>query len=176
MFIVEVPLPCRKTILDRTGGNNEYRQYHGSGSDNFGGSRHRTRECAGRYPITQKIGTQEKLVDSEGAVIQGWTVTNLHPSSDVIPYQPHGRLWEATATDRAIRGTVTPLVADFNARAANGQTYPELGNVATAQGVNPGNIPQGQQTTGKLYFDVVGENPNGVVYNSGGRDLLVWTH
>lgn len=130
---------------------------------------------ADNYPVNQNFGTQERLNDADGAVITGWTVSNLHPSNDPIPYQPHGKLWEATATVKAIRGTVTPLVADFNARAANGQNYPELGNVATAQGVNPANVPQGQQTTGKLYFDVVGPNPNSVVYNAGGRDLLIWT-
>ena len=33
---------------------------------------------------------------------------------------------------------------------------------------------QGGRATGKLYFDVVGPPPNGVVYNAGGRDLLFW--
>ncbi len=131
--------------------------------------------AADNYPINQKFGTQEQLNDSGGAVVTGWTVSNLHPSTDSIPYQPHGKLWEATATVKAIKGTVTPLVADFNARSGNGQNYPELGNVATAQGVNPASIPQGQQKTGKLYFDVVGPNPGSVVYNAGGRDLLIWT-
>jgi Domain of unknown function (DUF1942) len=27
---------------------------------------------------------------------------------------------------------------------------------------------------GANYFDVVGETPDGVVYNAGGRDLLFW--
>lgn len=126
-------------------------------------------------PVTQNFGTQETLNVGDGTVVAGWTVSGLHPSNDPIPYQPHGKLWEATATVKAIRGTVTPIVADFNARAASGQNYPELGDVATAQGVNPGAIPQGQETTGKLYFDVVGPNPDMVVYNSGGHDVLKWT-
>lgn len=126
-------------------------------------------------PVSQNFGTQESLNSAGGTVIAGWTVSNLEPSNDPIPYQPHGKLWEATATVKAIRGTVQPIVADFNAHSANGQNYPELGNVATAQGVNPASIPQGQQTTGKLYFDVVGPNPNMVVYNTGGQDVLEWT-
>lgn len=130
---------------------------------------------ADNYPVIKKFGNQETLVDSDGAVLTGWTVSNLRPSNDAIPYQPHGRLWEADATVRAIRGTVTPIIPDFNARAANGQDYPELANVATAEGINPSNVPEGQQHSGKLYFDVDGPNPDGVVYNAGGRDLLEWT-
>ena len=34
--------------------------------------------------------------------------------------------------------------------------------------------PPGGSTTGKLYFDVVGDTPNSVVYNDGVQDLLVW--
>jgi Domain of unknown function (DUF1942) len=30
--------------------------------------------------------------------VQGWTITDLKPSSDSIPYAPQGTLWEATAT------------------------------------------------------------------------------
>ena len=55
--------------------------------------------------------------------------------------------------------------SDFNARARNGETYRVLFGAATPQGVNPATIAQGQQTTGKLYFDVtgavfvIGQNP-----------------
>jgi Domain of unknown function (DUF1942) len=38
-------------------------------------------------------------VDAGGAVVQGWTVNDLRPSSDVIAYPVRGRLWEAPATD-----------------------------------------------------------------------------
>ena len=34
--------------------------------------------------------------------------------------------------------------------------------------------PPGGQSSGKLYFDVVGDVPNSVVYNDGVQDLLVW--
>ncbi|MGV0716367.1 MPT63 family protein [Mycolicibacterium sp. XJ662] len=121
---------------------------------------------------TLTLGTQGKLVD--GNVIQGWTVDNLQPSSDPIPYNVQGTLWEITANDQAIQGTVIPIVSNLNARAANGETYRALFGVATPQGVNPAAIPQGEQTTGKVYFDVTGAEPNSIVYNAGGQDLIVW--
>lgn len=121
---------------------------------------------------TLPLGDQGKLVD--GNVIQGWTVDNLQPSSDAIPYAVQGTLWEATANDQAIQGAVTPIVSNLNARAADGQTYQALFGVATPQGVNPATLPQGEQTTGKVYFDVTGAEPNSVVYNAGGQDLIVW--
>ncbi|KUI05856.1 MPT63 family protein [Mycobacterium sp. IS-3022] len=122
---------------------------------------------------TQTLGSQGKLVD--GAVIQGWTITDLKPSSDVIPYPVTGQLWEATATDQAIQGSATPIVSNLNARAADGQTYRALFGAATPQGVNPATLAQGQQTSGKVYFDVTGAAPDSVVYNTGGQDRLVWT-
>jgi Domain of unknown function (DUF1942) len=121
---------------------------------------------------TQTIGSQGKLVD--GNVIQAWTISDLQPSSDTIPHQVRGTLWEATATDQAIQGSATPIVSNLNARSQNGQTYRALFGAATPQGVNPATLPQGAQTTGKVYFDVTGEKPDSVVYNAGGQDLLVW--
>ncbi|GAT11406.1 protein of unknown function [Mycolicibacterium novocastrense] len=108
-------------------------------------------------------------------MIQGWTITNLMPSSDVIPYPVTGTLWEATATDQAIQGSATPIVANLVARTADGQTCRSLFEVATPQGVNPSTLAQGQETSGKVYFDVTGATPDRVVYNAGGQDLLVWT-
>jgi hypothetical protein len=121
---------------------------------------------------TQTIGSEGKLVD--GNVIQAWTISDLKPSTDVIPYQVSGTLWEATATDEAIQGAATPIVSNLNARAESGQTYRALFGVATPQGVNPATLGQGQETTGKVYFDVTGDKPESVVYNGGGQDLLVW--
>lgn len=121
---------------------------------------------------TQTIGSEGKLVD--GNVIQAWTISDLKPSTDVIPYQISGTLWEATATDEAIQGAATPIVSNLNARAQSGQTYRALFGVATPQGVNPATLGQGQETTGKVYFDVTGDKPETVVYNAGGQDLLVW--
>ena len=121
---------------------------------------------------TTTIGNEARLTN--GNVVQGWTITGLKPSSDVIPYPVAGTLWEATATDQAIEGSVTPIVSNLNARAKSGETYRVLFSVATPQGVNPATLAQGQQTTGKVYFDVVGDTPDSVVYNAGGQDLLVW--
>lgn len=121
---------------------------------------------------TTTLGGAAALVD--GGVTQAWSVTGLRPSTDVIPYPVQGQLWEATATDTAIVGDAQPVVSNFNARAKNGETYRALFEVATPQGVNPAVLAQGQQTSGKLYFDVVGANPDSVVYNSLGNDLLLW--
>ena len=121
---------------------------------------------------TTSVGSQAKLVD--GNVIQGWTIADLRPSSDAIPYPVAGTLWEATATDEAIQGSATPIVSNLNARARSGETYRVLFGVATPQGVNPATIGQGEKTTGKVYFDVTGDTPDAVVYSAGGQDLLAW--
>lgn len=120
----------------------------------------------------QYLGQPGELVN--GSVIQHWTITGLKPSSDVIPYRPVGTLWEATATDEAIAGTVTPIVSNLNARAENGDTYRVLFGVATEQGVNPSTIAQGEKTTGKIYFDVTGQQPDSVFYSDGGSEVLLW--
>jgi hypothetical protein len=114
---------------------------------------------------TQTIGSQGKLVD--GNVIQAWTISNLKPSTDVIPHQVSGTLWEATATDQAMQGAATPIVSNLNARAQSGQTYRALFGVATPQGVNPATLGPGEETKGKVYFDVTGDKPDSVVYNAG---------
>ena len=121
---------------------------------------------------TTTIGNEARLTN--GNVVQGWTITDLKASTDQIPYPVAGTLWEATATDQAIEGSVTPIVSNLNARAKSGETYRVLFGVATPQGVNPSTLAQGQKTTGKVYFDVVGDTPDSVVYNAGGHDLLVW--
>jgi hypothetical protein len=121
---------------------------------------------------TTTVGTQAKLVD--GNVVQGWTISDLRPSSDAIPYPVAGTLWEATATDEALQGSVTPIVSNLNARARSGETYRVLFGVATPQGVNPATLPQGEKTTGKVHFDVTGDAPDAVVYSTGGQDLLAW--
>ncbi|ORV47054.1 hypothetical protein AWC02_10175 [Mycolicibacter engbaekii] len=131
-----------------------------------------TADAGDAAPSTHPIGSQGTV--KNGDVIQGWTVSDLRPSSDAIPYQPQGTLWEATATGVAIQGTVTPVVANLGARSSSGLTYPALFTVATAQGVNPANLTQGQKTSGKVYFDVTGDAPNSAVYQGAGQDLLVW--
>ena len=82
-----------------------------------------------------------------------YTVTGLSPSSDAVPHS--GQLYEATVT---VDGGGIPIAPAFNARAESGANYRYIG----------GGAP------GKLYFDVVGDAPNSVVYNDGVQDLLVW--
>jgi Domain of unknown function (DUF1942) len=42
-------------------------------------------------------------------------------------------------------------------------------------GLNPAPIAQGSESKGTLYFDATGAPPNGVVYNDGLQDILMWT-
>lgn len=123
-------------------------------------------------PATQPIGTQGTV--PEGPGVHGWTISDLRPSSDAIPYQPRGTLWEATATDEAIQGAVFPIVANLSARSASGQNYQALFTVPTAQGIAPVALTQGQKASGKVYFDVTGDAPNSMVYQTGGNDLIRW--
>lgn len=127
----------------------------------------------GAVASTQSLGSQAHIVN--GANVQGWTVSGLKPSSDAIPYHVQGTLWEATATDEAIQGAVTPIVSNFNARSSSGQTYRALYQVATPEGVNPATLAQGDKTTGKIYFDVTGDTPNSVVFtDAADNDLATW--
>ncbi len=132
--------------------------------------------AADSYPTTASFGATQELVDASGAVVTGWTVGELEPSDDVLPgYQPVGTLYEADATVTAVKGTVTPIIANFNARAANGETYRAIFTVPTPEGVNPATLTEGASSEGELFFDVTGPVPDSVVYNAGGRDLLIWT-
>ena len=70
---------------------------------------------------------------------QRWTVSNLRASSDAIPYQPAGKLWEATATGQLSGGGV-PVIPGFAAR-TGGADYPVLWAVASSQGINPASLP-----------------------------------
>ena len=102
-------------------------------------------------------GVQETLNDyGTGAPMIGYTVMGLSPNSDAVPH--NGRLYASTVTVEGLGGWATPLIPLFNARAQSGQNYRIIG----------GGIP------GKIYFDVVGDTPNSVVYNDGVQDLLVW--
>lgn len=116
---------------------------------------------------------QQEIIDSGGSAI-GYTVSGLRPSSDAIPYPVAGQLYEATVTVDAVRGAVSPVVPFFNARAENGASYRVLANVFTPQGLSGGTVLPGESSTGKMYFDVVGDVPNSVVYNNGEHDLLGW--
>jgi hypothetical protein len=120
------------------------------------------------------FGVQETLKDfyslSNFSSEIGYTVKNLRPSRDAVPYPVGGRLYEANVTTDAVVGTVTPKVGNFLARTANGADYRAL-NVSTLSGAPLG---QGGSNSGKLYFDVVGENPDSVIFNDNFQDMLGW--
>lgn len=125
-------------------------------------------------PNIQGFGTSEPLID--GPLVTTYTVSNLQPSNVAIPgYTPKGTLYQADITARSDGGVVTPMVNDFIARGPNGQNYRVIDKVAAPGSLNPAPIPQGQESTGTLYFDVTGAPPNGVVYNDGMQDILMWT-
>lgn len=100
-------------------------------------------------------------------------MSNLKPSNDVVSWPVQGRLWEAPATVKAVKGCPKPIVGNFNARTPSGRNYQEL--AGAPQGIDPATICPPDQTSGKLYFDVIGENPDGVVYRPDGQDQLIWT-
>jgi Domain of unknown function (DUF1942) len=125
-------------------------------------------------PNIQGFGTSEQLID--GPMITSYTVSNLQPSNMSIPgYTPKGTLYQADITARSDGGTVTPMVRNFSARGPNGQTYKLIDKVEVPNGLNPAPIPQGSESRGTLYFDATGAPPNGVVYNDGLQDILIWT-
>ena len=125
-------------------------------------------------PNIQGFGTSEQLMD--GPLVTNYTVSNLQPSSVAIPgYTPKGTLYQADVTARSDGGMVTPMVNDFIARGPNGQNYRVIDKVQAPGSLNPAPIMQGNESTGTLYFDVTGAPPNGVVYNDGMQDILIWT-
>jgi hypothetical protein len=122
--------------------------------------------------ITEGLGTPETLVD--GPLQTAYTVSNLEPATVTIPgYTPKGKLWQADVHVQADSGIVTPVVSNFNARAGE-QNYRVISTKVTPDGVSPAPITQGASTSGKVYFDVTGAAPTGVVYNDGVQDVLVW--
>jgi hypothetical protein len=133
-----------------------------------------TAGSASAAPNIQGFGTSEPLID--GPMITNYTVSNLEPSTIAIPgFTPKGTLYQADVTVRSDGGLVTPQVRDFSARGPNGQTYKLIDNVEVPNGLNPAPIAQGSESKGTLYFDATGAPPNGIVYNDGLQDILMWT-
>jgi uncharacterized protein DUF1942 len=129
---------------------------------------------ASAAPNIQGFGTSEPLID--GPLVTNYTVSNLQPSNVAIPgYTPKGTLYQADVTARSDGGLVTPMVNNFIARGPNGQNYRVIDKVGAPNGLNPAPIAQGNESTGTLYFDATGAPPNGVVYNDGMQDVLMWT-
>ncbi len=127
------------------------------------------------YPIVGRLGTELTMTDTVGQVVLSWRVSNLQPSSDVMPgYPVAGKVWEATATLRAIRGSVTPAISQFNAVAPDQAAYRVLWQVASPTNISGATIPQGAQSSGKIHFDVTGPPPTTITMNNGMQDLLIW--
>lgn len=111
---------------------------------------------------------QSSEIPSPGGAID-YTVGNLQPSGH------NDGVWYSDVTAKAVSGTPTPNISDFNARAVNSSTYANMkGNETDGLPNQP--IPMGTQTTGRVYFDVkAGTAPDSVVYrDAGGADQAVW--
>jgi hypothetical protein len=129
---------------------------------------------ASASPVTGTLGTPERLMDANGAIVSSYTVTDLQPSNDIVTVPLAGHLWEATTTVNAEQGTVTPAIPFFNARAADGQNYRVLFQAIAPEGIKAQPLNPGGTSTGKIYFDVTGPAPTQVVYNDAVQDRLVW--
>ena len=103
------------------------------------------------------FGEQEQFNGPNGLPYIGYTVGKLRPSSDPVPH--NGKLFSAKLTIDGFGGNYPPYIERFGARAESGDFYPSI---------------WGASNGGKLYFDVVGDIPNSVVWNDGTRDILAW--
>ncbi|MFL0180672.1 MULTISPECIES: DUF1942 domain-containing protein [unclassified Mycobacterium] len=113
---------------------------------------------------------QTQEIQSPGGAID-YTVSDLQPSGH------NDGIWYSEVTARAVSGSPTPNIADFNARAVNSSTFAVMkGN--EVDGLPNGPIAAGSQTSGRLYFDVKnGTAPDSVVYrDAAGVDKVVWKH
>jgi Domain of unknown function (DUF1942) len=120
-----------------------------------------------------QFGTPQRLND--GVAVSEYTVENLRPSNDPVNVPVTGRLYEATVTVDAEQGIVTPAIPFFNARADNGQNYRVLFQAPAPEGISGMTLTQGNEETGKIYFDVTGAEPTTVAYNDAVADRLVWS-
>jgi Domain of unknown function (DUF1942) len=103
------------------------------------------------------FGEQERLNGPNGLPYIGYTVNNLAPSTDPVAH--NGTLYAATLMVDGFGGNTNPMIERFGARPQSGAFYPAI---------------WGASNMGKLYFDVVGDVPNSVVWNDGIRDILAW--
>ncbi len=116
------------------------------------------------------FGEQMRINYRPAVPMIGYTVTNFGPSTAAVGHA--GRLYEATLTVQAFGSAVNPYIDRFYTRAETGDGNPAI--VYAPGGINAAQLPPGGRTTGMLYFDVIGDTPNSVVYNDGTRDILAW--
>ena len=120
-------------------------------------------------PTFARFGTTEQFAGARGQEVTDYTVRDLLPSGH------NDGVWYSDVTVKAVKGDVTPIVGDFNARAANGATYTSIEG-ANPYGLTNQPLRQGAQATGRIYFQVNnGAPPDSVVYSPGGAvNLLTW--
>lgn len=120
-------------------------------------------------PEVVPFGNMAEVSSAGGSQVIDYTVSDLQPSGH------NDGVWYSEVTARAVRGSVTPNIADFNARAVNSSTYAVMkGNETDGLPNQP--IAEGTEATGRLYFDVRGGTaPDSVVYrDAAGVDQIVW--
>jgi Domain of unknown function (DUF1942) len=116
---------------------------------------------------SQVVGIEQTVGDPNDTEI-AYTVSKIFPSADPVAYPVAGQLYEATVMARALQGTVVPSVPSFSAHAGSGATYPALASVS---GLSGAPLWDGATTEGKIYFDVVGDVPDSVVFSDGPVNL-----
>lgn len=120
-------------------------------------------------PEVVGFGQTQEIAGHGGTI--DYTVENLQPSGH------NDGIWYSDVTAKAVSGSPTPNIADFNARAVNSSTFAVMkGN--EVDGLPNGPIAAGSETSGRLYFHVRGGTaPDSVVYrDAGGTDQIVWKH
>ena len=128
---------------------------------------------ASAYSQVKKFGDWQWLVQENN--VTAWQIMAPHPSSDTIPDLPlAGLLWEANATVKAKHGTITPIIPSLNGRTDRGVNYQVLWQAFAPNGISGATLADGEQSTGKIYFDVTDGDPTRVMYNNGVEDLLIW--
>jgi len=118
-------------------------------------------------PDALAFGQTTEIPSPGGAI--SYTVSNLQPSGH------NDGIWYSDVTARAVSGSPTPNISDFNARAVNSSTYADMKGNET-DGLPNGPLAAGTSATGRVYFDVRGGTaPDSVVYrDAGGTDKAVW--
>ncbi len=132
---------------------------------------------AGAAPATAntvavQFGSAQHL--TVGPAVVEYTIDAPHPSTDHLNVPVSGQLYEADTTVKALQGATAPAIPLFNARSASGDTYRVLFQATTAASLNPAPLTQGQQSSGKLYFDVTGPVPTEIFYSDTMQDTFVW--
>lgn len=118
-------------------------------------------------PESVPFGQSAEITDNGGVI--DYTVAKVQPSGH------NDGIWYSEVTAKSVQGTVTPVIANFNARAGDSETYWVMkGNEVDGLPDTP--IAQGTETTGRLYFDVRdGAAPDSVVYrDAAGVEKAIW--